>query len=136
MNYKKAVLIEGYMSTAHFCYPDWKGKLRPTFPLPPFSTVIGMVHHLCARKKYHNMDVSVAGNGIQNMQIRKMWVGGFQSKRLSEDFKKRFPVRTFDGTRYTGWVPRMTQEWYIADLYLRIHICAKNRMITKKSWNA
>ena len=36
-------------------------QLKETYPLPPFSTVIGMVHFLCGYTAYHPMQVSVQG---------------------------------------------------------------------------
>ncbi|MCO1601604.1 type I-B CRISPR-associated protein Cas5b [Desulfosporosinus nitroreducens] len=36
-------------------------QLKETYPLPPFSTVIGMVHSLCGYTAYHPMQVSVQG---------------------------------------------------------------------------
>ena len=36
--------------------------LKETYPLPPYSTVIGMVHSLCDFKEYNPMEISVAGN--------------------------------------------------------------------------
>ncbi|HAA6860400.1 TPA_asm: CRISPR-associated protein Cas5 [Listeria monocytogenes] len=37
-------------------------QLKESFPLPPFSTVIGMVHVACGFDSYHEMDISVQGN--------------------------------------------------------------------------
>lgn len=36
-------------------------QLKETYPLPPFSTVIGMVHRLCGYTTYQEMDISVQG---------------------------------------------------------------------------
>lgn len=36
-------------------------QLKETYPLPPYSTVIGMVHKLCGYTEYHPMQVSVQG---------------------------------------------------------------------------
>lgn len=36
-------------------------QLKETYPLPPFSTIIGMVHNLCGYTEYHEMDISVQG---------------------------------------------------------------------------
>ena len=36
-------------------------QLKETYPLPPFSTVIGMVHSLCGYTEYKPMQVSVQG---------------------------------------------------------------------------
>lgn len=36
-------------------------QLKETYPLPPYSTVIGMVHNLCGYTQYQPMQVSVQG---------------------------------------------------------------------------
>ncbi len=36
-------------------------QLKETYPLPPYSTVIGMVHNLCGYKEYKEMEISVQG---------------------------------------------------------------------------
>ncbi|QNO13732.1 type I-B CRISPR-associated protein Cas5 [Alkalicella caledoniensis] len=36
-------------------------QLKETYPLPPYSTVIGMVHNLCGFESYKEMNISVQG---------------------------------------------------------------------------
>lgn len=36
-------------------------QLKETYPLPPYSTVIGMIHALCGFTEYHPMDISIQG---------------------------------------------------------------------------
>ncbi len=36
-------------------------QLKETYPLPPYSTVIGMVHNMCGYSEYHPMKVSIQG---------------------------------------------------------------------------
>ncbi|TCS77236.1 type I-B CRISPR-associated protein Cas5b [Pectinatus cerevisiiphilus] len=36
-------------------------QIKETYPLPPYSTIIGMVHSACGFIKYHPMDISVQG---------------------------------------------------------------------------
>jgi len=36
--------------------------VRESFPLPPFSTVIGMIHSACGFTEYHPMKISIQGN--------------------------------------------------------------------------
>lgn len=45
-NYKREEIIENKM----------------TYPLPPFSTVIGALHHVCGFKSYRPMDISIQGD--------------------------------------------------------------------------
>ena len=35
---------------------------KMTYPLPPFSTVIGALHNVCGFNKYHEMDLSIQGS--------------------------------------------------------------------------
>lgn len=36
-------------------------KIKESYPLPPYSTVIGMIHKACDFKEYHPMKVSIQG---------------------------------------------------------------------------
>lgn len=36
-------------------------QLKETYPLPPYSTVIGMIHNLCGYTEYKEMQISVQG---------------------------------------------------------------------------
>lgn len=36
-------------------------QVKETYPLPPYSTVIGMVHSLCDYNEYREMDISIQG---------------------------------------------------------------------------
>lgn len=57
---------------------------KMTYPLPPFSTVIGALHNACNFKQYHPMDVSIQGN-FGAMQIEPythhMFLNNFQNDR-------------------------------------------------------
>lgn len=55
----KAVRIKFHQDTAQFRNPLMNGKNRTTFPLPPYSTMIGMVHRLCKWDTTHTINVSV-----------------------------------------------------------------------------
>lgn len=119
----KAVLIESYLEMAQFKPPICHGTLELTYPLPPFSTVIGMVHRLCRWKTYHPMDVSVCGSGHPNNHtIEKRWKGGCISGKETEEFKNRFPVRVKSVEKYVGWVSVPVTSYFVSDLHLRIHI--------------
>ena len=36
-------------------------QLKESYPLPPYSTVIGMIHNMCRYEKYVNMQISIQG---------------------------------------------------------------------------
>lgn len=56
----QAIKLCVYQQTANYRAPV-SHVFRETYPLPPYSTVIGMVHSLCGFNSYHPMDVSVQG---------------------------------------------------------------------------
>ena len=39
-------------------------QLKESYPLPPYSTVLGMVHNLCRYQEYHPMKISIQGKYI------------------------------------------------------------------------
>ena len=119
----KGVKLVGHMDMAQFKIHPWVGGLERTYPLPPYSTVFGMVHSLCGWKRYHPMMVSVAGRGIPNRDEFSMrWKGGMYSSTETGEFAERFPVRVRDGEGFRGYVRQPAAMEYIADLDLRLHI--------------
>lgn len=57
---KRAVRLEIYQNLVNYKKPT-SFQLKETYPLPPPSTVIGMVHFACDYKEYIPMDVGIQG---------------------------------------------------------------------------
>jgi CRISPR-associated protein Cas5t len=56
----KAIRIKVYQNMVNYKVPT-SFQLKESYPLPPFSTVIGMVHALCGYKEYVPMKISIQG---------------------------------------------------------------------------
>lgn len=56
----KAIRIKLQQDLVNYKKPT-SFQLKETYPLPPYSTVIGMIHSLCRFEEYHDMKVSVQG---------------------------------------------------------------------------
>lgn len=56
----KGIRIKIYQETANYKKPT-SSQLKETYPLPPYSTVIGMIHNLCGFTEYKDMDISIQG---------------------------------------------------------------------------
>lgn len=56
----KAVRVKLYQNMVNYKKPS-SFQLKETYPLPPFSTIIGMVHSLCDYTEYTEMYISVQG---------------------------------------------------------------------------
>ena len=60
-NPSKAIRIVARQTLVNYCKPN-SYIIRETYPLPPYSTVIGMIHAICGFDSYHPMKVSVQGS--------------------------------------------------------------------------
>ena len=99
--------------------------LKQTYPLPPYSTVIGMVHNACAFTTYHPMKVSVQGktdNIISDIYTKYSFKGG--SPFYEQGRHQLYTVDENDNkygiTRAVGNIELIT------DIYLVIHIYPEN----------
>ena len=62
----KAIKFKIYQSLVNYKVPT-SFQLKETFPLPPFSTIIGMIHSICDFKEYKRMKVSVKGKSASKV---------------------------------------------------------------------
>lgn len=56
----KGIRVRAHQDLVNYKKPT-SFQLKETYPLPPYSTVIGMVHNLCSYTEYQPMQVSVQG---------------------------------------------------------------------------
>lgn len=56
----KGIRLKIYQNMANYKQPT-SFQLKETYPLPPYSTIIGMIHNACDFDTYHPMDISIAG---------------------------------------------------------------------------
>lgn len=56
----QAIRLKIKQNKAHYRRPETV-KNKMTYPLPPFSTIIGALHNACGYTEYHKMDISVQG---------------------------------------------------------------------------
>jgi len=62
----KAIKLKLYQNMVNYKVPT-SFQLKESYPLPPYSTVIGMVHSLCDFKEYKPMKISISGNYFYNV---------------------------------------------------------------------
>ena len=56
----KAIRIKLWQDMVNYKKPT-SFQLKETYPLPPYSTVIGMIHSLCGFEEYKEMKISIQG---------------------------------------------------------------------------
>ena len=95
-------------------------QLKETYPLPPYSTIIGMVHSLCDFKEYVPMEISVAGNyfsKVNDLYTRYEFKSGYSYE------KGRHQINV-DGFGISRGIA--TAE-LLVDVNLTIHIIPENQ---------
>ncbi|TSO25497.1 type I-B CRISPR-associated protein Cas5 [Lactobacillus sp. LL6] len=115
----KAIKLTIHQETANYRVPN-SHLFRESYPLPPYSTVIGMIHYLCDFKSYHEMKLSIGGDyasTVNDMYTRYEFKNGykFDSKR------HQLNVEGFGVSRGIGY----TQ--LLVDVNLVIHIVPDNQ---------
>ena len=93
-----------------------------TYPLPPYSTVIGMVHTACGFTSYHPMQISVQGNpksAVSDLQTK--YAGG--SMPYKADRHNLFV--TYEGKKI-GYTSGPGNVELITDIDLILHIVPDN----------
>lgn len=104
-------------------------QLKETYPLPPYSTVIGMVHNTCNYTEYKPMKISVQGK--------------YHSK--VNDLATRYEFKngmTFDATRHQikvgeyGISRGVLNVELLSDVELVIHIVPEDENLVEEIFNA
>ena len=72
--YDKAIKIECYQNMVNYKKPI-SIQFQESYPLPPYSTVIGMIHKLCDFTTYNDMYVSI--QGISSSSVADMYTKYF-----------------------------------------------------------
>lgn len=100
-------------------------QLRETYPLPPLSTVIGMVHNLCDYQQYEPMDISVQGDYFSktnDLYTRYEFKNGMKFEKGRHQLK----VNEFGVGRGIGYTE------LLVDVNLIVHIVPKDQSKVKE----
>lgn len=104
-------------------------QLKETYPLPPYSTVIGMVHNTCNYTEYKPMKISVQGkyhSKVNELATRYEFKNGM----------------TFDATRHQikvgeyGISRGVSNVELLSDVELVIHIVPEDENLVEEIFNA
>lgn len=84
----KAIKIECYQNMANYKKPS-SIQVQESFKLPPYSTVIGMIHKVCNFTEYKPMKISIQGNSKSS---------------ITDMYTRYFFGIKYDYTRHQLWV--------------------------------
>lgn len=118
----KAIRIKAKQSMVNYKRP-MSYVSGETYPLPPYSTVIGMVHAACGFTSYHPMKVSVQGNPrsvISDLQTK--YSGGTYQK----DRESQYSVIVSFEDKKVGYIRGPANVELITEIDLVLHIVPDN----------
>lgn len=134
----KAIRIEAYQNMP--CYRKASSfRLRESYPLPPYSTIIGMVHCACGFNRYHEMRVSVQGeycSTVNDMYTHYEFNPVSQGKKESKDYVERYNIgyNSNDGTHHR--INRgIGNHELLTDVCLLIHVCPNDQSLLEEIHN-
>ncbi|MBW4829359.1 MAG: type I-B CRISPR-associated protein Cas5b [Clostridiaceae bacterium] len=120
----KAIRVKLYQNMVNYRKPT-SFQLKETYPLPPPSTVIGMVHNLCGFTEYNEMDISIQGRHYS--KVNDLYTR-YEFKNAMKYSKTRHQLETggYGISRGVATVELLT------DVELLLHIVPKDQSIVEK----
>lgn len=115
----QAIKLNIYQETANYRVPVSFG-FRESYPLPAYSTVIGMIHSLCDFHEYHPMKISVQGS-YASTTFDLFTRYEFNKGQKWSESRNQLNVGGFGVTRGVGNVQ------LLVDVNLTIHIVPDNQ---------
>lgn len=101
----KAIRVECFQNMVNYRKPT-SFLLKESYPLPPYSTVIGMIHTACGFTSYHPMKISIQGKNagsISDFYTRYSFGKGvkYEEGRHNICIKDDMDYGIFRGVAYT-----------------------------------
>ncbi len=124
----KAVKIRIFQDLVNYKMPT-SFQLKETYPLPPYSTVIGFIHNMCRFKEYVDMKISIQGRYVSKVNDL------YTRYEFKNDVK-------FDSSRHQldvcghGVGKGVATAELLSQVELLIHICPKDGERIEKIYNS
>ncbi len=100
-------------------------KIKESYPLPPYSTVIGMIHKACSFTEYHPMKISI--QGTRHGQVSDMYTKyTFSVGKKYESDRHNLWVKDEENNQY-GITQGIGYTELLTEVELVIHIQPDNQ---------
>lgn len=112
-----------YQTVANYKRPG-SFQLKETYPLPPYSTVIGMIHFICGFTEYTDMEVSIQGDvGGKFNDLATRYEG---SSDKYEEARHNMTLEQSNG-KIMGFCKGVCTTETLTDIELMLHIVPSNQ---------
>lgn len=116
----EAIKLKIYQDLVNYKTPT-SFQLRESYPLPPYSTVIGMVHNACGFTEYVPMAVSIQGNYFSKVNNYQVFYYFKPSGKFEEARHQLYVERAVDNKKI-GITRATLNVELLVDVNLVIHI--------------
>ena len=123
----KAIKLKLYQNMVNYKKPT-SFQLKESYPLPPYSTVIGMIHNACGYTKYEPMDISIQGTHYSKVNDLATRYEFSVMKYESDRHQLKIPVTEYNKKKGVyeqkdlGVVRGISTVELLVDVELIIHI--------------
>ena len=124
----KAIRVKLWQDMVNYKKPT-SFQLKETYPLPPYSTIIGMIHSLCGYDEYKEMKISVQGkyfSKVNDLYTRYEFKNGMKYDAT----RHQLQVGEFGISRGISTIE------LLVDVELLIHIIPEDQSLLEEIKNA
>ncbi|MGN2370735.1 type I-B CRISPR-associated protein Cas5b [Clostridium cagae] len=130
---KKAVKIEIYQNLVNYKKPT-SFQIKETYPLPPPSTVIGMVHFACDYKEYIPMSVAIEGK--YHSKINDLYTRYEFAAASYEEGRHQVKLDSVKYNKSFGMMKGVSTTELLVDTELTLYICPDDEERIYEIYNA
>ena len=124
----RAVRITAYQNMASYRQPS-SFVMKESYPLPPYASVIGMVHAACGFTEYVPMQVSIQGYSASS--ISELYTK-YEFGRYTKYEEGRHNVKLQGGEDLLGMTRGMGHVEVLIDVQLILHIFPEDEQMTER----
>ena len=115
----KAIRVKLYQNLVNYRKPT-SFQLKESFPLPPYSTVIGMVHAACGFQQYQPMQVSIQGK--YHSKVNDLWTRYEFAGATYEEGRHTVKLHSSKDNKSYGATRGVSTAELLVDVELVLHI--------------
>ncbi len=119
----RSIRIKLYQNMVNYKLPT-SFQLKETYPLPPYSTVSGMIHRVCNFNEYHPMKLSIQGeyySKVNDLNTRYEFAAASY-----EEGRHTHKLHSSEDNRDYGMIRGVTTTELLTDVELMIHVLPEN----------
>lgn len=125
MTVGKAIRLKIYQNLVNYKKPT-SFQLKETYPLPPYSTINGMVHSLCGFKDGECIDLDISIQGKYNSKVNDLYTRYEFAGKSYEEGRHNIKLNSKEGKSY-GVIKGVSTTELLVDVELLIHIMPKDQ---------